>query len=141
MRTSVAAFALAALFAGAGSVAAAGSFRPDVELAPVLEQAPAVRDFVLAALDMAESGSADRIGNDANAFLGGTRVGPYVIEAKPKGADGPFTLELVFHTVHRFLDASGAEVALGDAVRVEERFDFLEIRAAQPALPDTTTAP
>ena len=133
--------AVAMLVGTAALSVAAGSFRPDVELAPVLDQAPAVRDFVLATLDMAESGSADRIGNATNERLGGTRVGPYVIEAKLKGQDGPFDLTLVFHTTCRFLDASGAEVELADAVSVEERFEFLEIRAAQPAPPDTTTAP
>ena len=141
MRTPGTAAALAALLAISALAGASGSFRPDVELVPILDQTPAVRDFVLATLDMAGSGSANRIGNDANALLGGTRLGPYEIAAKPKGSNGPFTLELVFHTAYRFLDASGAEVALADAVRVEERFDFLEIRAAQPAPPDTTTAP
>jgi hypothetical protein len=141
MRTWVVVLAVGAALACVGDAAAAGSFRPDVELAPVLDQAPAIRDFVAGALDMAESGSGDRIGNAANTLLGGTRVGPYVIEAKLKGQDGPFDLTLVFHTTCRFLDASGAEVALADAVSVEERFDFLEIRAAQPAPPDTTTAP
>jgi len=116
---------------------AAGSFLPEVELAPILDQVPSIRDFVSATLDLAESGSADRIGTEANRHLGGTRVGPYIIEARPKGSDGPSEFLLVFHTTYRFLDADGTEVELAAAKRVEEKFDFLEIRPlmAQEGLP------
>jgi len=123
--------AAAVLVWAAGVASAAGSFRPEIELAPILDQVPSIRDFVSATLDLAESGSADRIGNDANLLLGGTRVGPYVIEARLKGSEGPFVLEVVFHTTYRFLDASGAEVELAAAASVEERFEFPEIRPAQ----------
>jgi hypothetical protein len=129
MRLSAQVLALGLLLAGlVGVASAAGSFRPEIELAPVLDQVPSIRDFVSATLDLAESGSADRIGVEANRHLAGTRVGPYVIEARPKGSKGPSLFVLVFHTTHRFLDAAGAEVELAAAVRVEEKFDFLEIR-------------
>jgi len=122
--------AAAVLVWAAGVASAAGSFRPEIELAPVLDQVPSIRDFVSATLDLAESGSADRIGIEANRKLGGTRVGPYIIEARPKGSDGPSLFVLVFHTTYRFLDAAGAEVELAAAASLEERFDFLEIRLA-----------
>jgi hypothetical protein len=120
--------AAAVLLWAAGIASAAGSFLPEVELAPILDQVPSIRDFVYATLDLAESGSADRIGTEANRHLGGTRVGPYIIEARPKGSKGPSEFLLVFHTTYRFLDAHGAEVELAAATQVEERFDFLEIR-------------
>lgn len=135
MRTIVRVVAAAAVLAWAAGVAvAAGSFRPEIELAPILEQVPSIRDFVSATLDLAESGSADRIGTEANRHLGGTRLGPYIIEARPKGSDGPSLFVLVFHTTYRFLDADGVEVELAAARRVEEKFDFLEIRPL-PAAP------
>ena len=128
MRPVTAILATFALLAVTGAAGAVGSFRPAIELAPILDQVPTIRDYVSGTLELAESGSANRIGNDANPTLGGTRVGPYEIQAKPKGSDGPYVFELVFHTTCRFLDAAGAEVELPAAERIEERFDFLEIR-------------
>lgn len=107
---------------------AGGSFLRDQELMAVLDTAPEVRDWLLESLDMAESGWAMRVGNDANPNLGGTRVGPYCLPAKPKGAEGDWSLELCVHTDIFWLDAEGRETDMDQAVEARETFEHLEIR-------------
>jgi hypothetical protein len=70
----------------------AGSVLVDVELKPIVDQVPAVRSFVLDALEIQTSGWANGIGNSVSPLLGGTRVGPYCLRAKPRNAPGPYTL-------------------------------------------------
>lgn len=111
---------------------AAGSFSPEEDLAPILEEAPVLREFVEGALELAPGGSASRIGNAVNPRLGGRRVGPYHILARPKGTEGSFTFELIFHTEIVYLDERGEAVGLPEAVAIRERFESLEIRLVAP---------
>jgi hypothetical protein len=107
---------------------AAGSFLVDVELKPILDQAPAVRSFLLDALEIQSSGWANRIGNNVNPRLGGTRVGPYCLRAKPRSAPGPYTLEVCVNTEILFFDANGRPTTIEAASRLEEKFLSVEIK-------------
>lgn len=106
---------------------AGGSFSAE-ELWPILEQQPAVAQWIAQGLDLDESGFAMRIGQDVNPNLGGLRVGPYMILAKPKGAEGPFTLELTVETQMECLDDSGNIVEFEKATTINETFDSLTVR-------------
>lgn len=114
------AFALPAL--------AGGTFDVDKDLAPVRQQIPELWGAVTKSFDLAPSGMASRVGANVNARLGGLRVGPWCIPAKPKGAAGPYTYEVCLNTDATWLDAKGKTVDLGKAVKVEEKFSSIEIR-------------
>ena len=120
--------ALAALLTfSAASARAGGSFSVD-EFMLILEQQPAIAQWIADSLDLDETGTAMRIGQEVNPNLGGMRIGPYTILAKPKGADGPFTLELTMETQMDCLDDSGNSVEFDKATAIEESFDYLTIR-------------
>jgi hypothetical protein len=106
----------------------AGSFLVDVELRPILDQVPAVRSFLLDVLEIQPSGWANRIGNNVNPLLGGTRVGPYCLRAKPGMAPGAYTLEVCVNTEVLFFDAEGRRTTIQAASRVEEKFLSVEIK-------------
>ena len=98
---------VALLFLALGHSAwAGGSFIRD-DLLHILEQQPAIAAWVVNGLDLDESGYAMRIGLNVNPNLGGLRVGPYTILAKPKGVRGPFTLEVTVETECNGLDDAG----------------------------------
>ncbi|THB71717.1 MAG: hypothetical protein D6E12_00820 [Desulfovibrio sp.] len=106
---------------------AGGSFHVD-QLWPLLEQQPAVAQWVAQGLELNESGFAMRIGQEVNPNLGGMRVGPYMILAKPKDSEGPFTLELTIETHMECLDESGNPVDIDKAVTINETFKSLTVR-------------
>jgi hypothetical protein len=111
------------------TVLAGGTF-PLKHLRPILEQEPALSQHLFSTLDFAEWGMSSRVGSTVNERLGGARLGPYRILAKPKGAAGDYIFEVVVYTKKTFLDGSGREVTLADASSIVERFDYLEIRPA-----------
>jgi len=109
-------------------VFAGGSFRLDIELEPILNQQPLIKDLVLETFDIAESGWASRIGQQVNEKFGGRRIGPYHIKAKPKGYQGEYIFELIFHTEKIFLDKNGEPTNLINADIIKEKFISLEIK-------------
>ena len=113
----------------------AGSFSRDDDLIPILEQQPAIAAWVAGGLDLDESGSAMRIGQNVNPNLGGLRVGPYIILAKPKGAPGPFTLEVTVETEMDCKDDKGNTVDLEKATTIIEKFISITIRPISESQP------
>ena len=109
-------------------VFAGGSFRLDIELEPILNQQPLIKDFLLEAFDIAESGWASRIGQQVNEKFGGRRIGLYHIKAKPKGYQGEYIFELIFHTEKIFLDKNGEPTDLINADVIKEKIKSLEIK-------------
>lgn len=105
---------------------AGGSFVIE-DMIPVLDQTPDIKAYILGTLDLDKSGYANRIGNSVNPRLGGKRLGPYCINAKPKGAKGNFTLKLCINTAYDFRDEKGRPCELGQAYSVTERFVSAEI--------------
>jgi Ran GTPase-activating protein (RanGAP) involved in mRNA processing and transport len=105
---------------------------------PLLRQKPALRSFLRSSLDLNETVmAAVRFGPHLE-HLGGARMGPYMIEARPKGAKDGRPLEVVLCTDARFLDESGKVVESEmTAVRVEERLTTVMLRefGATPAIP------
>jgi len=86
--------------AGAGTV----SFS---EIDPLLAQKPHIRMFLLSTLDMDGTVmAAVRFGSHFK-YLGGARMGPYIIQARPKTPKNANPIEVVLCTDARFLDASG----------------------------------
>ncbi|WP_163839528.1 hypothetical protein [Pseudoxanthomonas sacheonensis] len=108
--------------------AAGGSFDAHLELKPITNQIPELWQVLTGSLELQQSGWASRIGNEVNPQLGGTRVGPYCLLAKPKSASGPYTLEVCINTEQIWLDSHGKKSTLGQASRVEERFVSVEIK-------------
>lgn len=106
---------------------AGGSFALE-DIKPILEKAPAVAKWLNETLDLDETGDATRIGQNVNPRLGGTRVGPYTILAKPKDAAGPFVFEVTIETCQVFRDAKGKPVDVAKAHSVEESFSTISIR-------------
>ena len=124
MRTVIAALGvLLALPVNAG-----GSFDVAIEFEPIRKQIPDLWQALSNSLELQQSGWASRIGENVNPALGGARLGPYCLLAKPKGSTGPYTLEICFNTDYLWFDARGNESSLTEASRVEERFVSVEIK-------------
>lgn len=111
-----------------------GSFARE-DLIPILGQQPAIAAWVAGGLDLDESGDAMRIGQNVNPNLGGLRVGPYVILAKPRGASGPFTLEVTVETELNCMDDNGNSVELEKAASIEEIFSSITVRPVSESQP------
>lgn len=119
-------------------VCAAGGTVDLADVDPLLRQSPAVQAFLASSLDLHRTVmAAVRFGAHVK-HLGGARMGPYMIQARPKGAGGAYTIEVVLCTHPRFVDAAGNDVASEiDAMRVEERVTAVLLRDAHsaPAIP------
>src|SRR5882724_12623804 len=74
------------------------------EIDPLLRQKPALRDFLTTSLDLNDTVmAAIRFGPQFEHLSGG-RMGPYMVEARPKGSKGGSSVELVLCTEARFVD-------------------------------------
>lgn len=118
------------LSVSATSSFAGGSLGTD-ELLPLLAQKPEIRDAVLSSLVLLDSAFGEvRLGSHFT-YLGGERLGPYTIRAKVQQSGKP--IQLVLCTTSQFLSQSGrplSEDDMFDAVRVEEKLDFVMLRDA-----------
>jgi len=111
-----------------GSAAyAGGSFLID-DIKPVIAQSPDIEKYLFTTLELTKSGQANRIGNNINPRLGGTRLGPYCVYAKPKGAKGKNTLEVCINTEYHFMDKTGRSCTIEQAYSVTESFVSVEIK-------------
>ncbi len=106
--------ALALFLAWPGSAAWAGGSFAFEDLQPILNQQPVLSQWLTASLDFDQTGLAVRLGQNVYPHLGGARVGPYAILAKPKGKAGPFTLQVTVNTKIIFLDKAGKPMADSD---------------------------
>ncbi len=100
------------------------------DLKPVLNQNPVLANYLLSTLDFADGGIASRIGDAVNERLGGKRVSPYRILAKPKGTKGAYIFEVVVYTDIVFSDEKGNVTTLEKAYSVAEKLTYIEIRKA-----------
>ena len=110
------------------AASANGSFSVDGEFAPVKKQIPALWASLGKAFELPADGWAIRVGDTVNPNLGGKRIGPWCFSTRPKGTKPPDTLVLCVNTEARWLDAKGKPVDMEKAVRVEERFEAVEIK-------------
>jgi hypothetical protein len=117
---------------GAGTVSLA-------EIDPLLQQKTQIRTFLMSSLDMDSTAmAAVRLGSHVK-YLGGARMGPYIVQARPKAPKGAAPLEVVLCTEARFFDASGK---MTDdemkAVRLEEKLTLVMLRElnSAPAIPN-----
>ena len=95
---------------------------------PFCSQQPVLAQWLTGGLDFDQTGDAIRIGQNVNPRFGGRRVGPYVILAKPKGAAGPFTLEVTVETELICLDKAGKPVDVSKAQTIKEKFASVTIK-------------
>ena len=116
-----------ALFVSSMRVQAGGSFYLS-DIQSLLQQQPRLWRYISDTMDVEEVGVASRIGSAVNKELGGIRIAPYVIRAKPKGYKGPPMFEVVIHATTKFYDASGNVVPVDRAVDYKESFSRLELR-------------
>jgi hypothetical protein len=135
VRKGVGLLGLAVLISLPGSSAWAGGSFAFEDLQPILNQQPGLAKWLTDGLEFAETGEAVRIGQNVNARFGGLRIGPYVILAKPKGASGPFTLELTIETELRCRNAAGKAVDVSQAQVIQENFSSITARAYQETRP------
>ena len=109
------------------------------EIDPLLQQKPEIRNFLLSSLDMDSTVmAAVRFGSQLK-HLGGTRMGPYMIQARPKAPKDALPVEVVLCTDARFFDASGKETEdETNAVRLEEKLSVVMLRQVNsaPAIPN-----
>ncbi len=108
------------------------------EIDSLLRQKPSVRNFLMSSLDMDDTVMAAlRFGHHTK--LGGARMGPYMIQARPKASKDALPLEVVLCTDARFFDASG-QVTEDEinAVRLEEKLTVVILRELNrlPAIPN-----
>jgi hypothetical protein len=108
------------------------------EIDPLLWQRPGLRNFLTSSLDLSDTVmAAVRFGPQFE-HLSGARMGPYMIEARPKGSKDGRPVELVLCTDARFLDESGKVVESEiNATRVEEKLTAIMVRevGSLPAIP------
>ena len=129
IRKGVGLLALAVLISWPGAAAwAGGSFSFEQDLRPILNQQPVLAQWLTGGLDFDQTGDAVRIGQNVNPRLGGLRVGPYVILAKPKGAAGPFTLEVTVETEIICRNQAGKPVDVSQAQTIKEKFSSVTVK-------------
>ena len=108
------------------------------EIDPLLRQQPALREFLTTSLDLNDTVmAAIRFGPQFE-HLNGGRMGPYMIEARPKGSKAGRPVELILCTEARFVDEAGRVVESEvKATRVEEKLTAVMIRevGSLPAVP------
>jgi hypothetical protein len=126
---------MAVLVSLPGSSAWAGGSFALEDLRPILQQEPVMAKWLTDGLEFAETGDALRIGQNVNPLFGGRRIGPYVIQAKPKGAPAPFTLEVTIKTELICRNAAGKAVDISQAQVIQEKFSSVKVRPYQEARP------
>ena len=108
------------------------------EIDSLLRQKPSLRNFLMSSLDVDDTVMAAlRFGPHTK--LGGARMGPYMIQARPKTPKNASPLEVVLCTDARFFDASGRVTEdETNAVRLEEKLTFVILRELNsvPAIPN-----
>jgi hypothetical protein len=82
--------------------------------------------------DIYSAGDASRIGWSESNKLGGTRIGPYKLWAKPKGRSGPYTCGIDIKTRISYLDKFGQQAKMENATSVKEEVVAFEIRTLTP---------
>lgn len=107
--------------------ALAGGSISTAEVLPLLQQNPALCKFILDHLDLDSGGWAIRIGSRVNYALGGTRIAPYSIRARPKGSKEPWQFYLKIDAKTYYYDASGKEVQLEDGKSIKEKLTGIEL--------------
>jgi hypothetical protein len=121
-------FLLIAAIVLAHANAFAGGSLPFADLKELLAEQPVLAKFVAEHLDVAEIGTASRIGGRVNEELSGSRVAPYEFDAKAKGATGDYNLMLIIEAETIFLDANGKKVRLEKATKIQERLTGIRLR-------------
>jgi hypothetical protein len=108
------------------------------EVDRLLRQRPSLRSFLTSSLELESTVmAAVRLGPTFE-HLGGARLGPYLLEGRPKGSKDTEPLEVVLCTLVRFVDAEGKVAAEETAAtRVEEQLTVVMLREAhsKPAAP------
>jgi hypothetical protein len=135
VRKGVGLLGLAVLISLPGSSAWAGGSFALEDLRPILQQEPVLAKWLTDGLEFAETGDAVRIGQNVNPRFGGRRIGPYVILAKPKGASGPFTLEVTVETELICRNAAGKDVDVSKAHTIQEKFSSVTVRPYKETRP------
>lgn len=105
-----------------------GSIEYEDDVDPILKQAPALRKFILNTLCISHSGMAVRIAGEYP--MGGRRIGPYELYAKPKGVVGAYTMKIVINTSQLFFNKAKKSISINDidqATRMRESLLSVEI--------------
>lgn len=125
-------YCLCILIALVGQARGDGSFYLR-DIQPLLQQQPVIWNHLQTTLEIAPVGIAPRISGAQNRELNGVRTAPYRLLAKPKGASGKYVLELVIEADTKFLDGSGRDVPLAQAVDYKELLRYITLRQVPPS--------
>lgn len=109
----------------ASSLQATGSMGTD-EIMPLLKQNPELFRLITESLELSPGASGSRIGQSVNSRLGGTRVAPYYLRAKPKGA-ADWTYDVRIDADVVYLDDNGKIVDLLEAHSFREKLTGITI--------------
>ena len=131
VRKGIGVLVMAFLISLPGSAAWAGGSFAFEDLRPILNQQPELAKWLTAGLEFDQADIAVRLGQNVNPRFGGLRLGPYVILAKPKGASGPFTLEVTVETDLICRDAAGKPVDVSKAQTIQEKFSSVTVKPYQ----------
>ena len=102
------------------------------DIQPLLQQQPTLWAYLQNTLDIQNVGIAPRINSKENPALGGSRIAPYVLSAKPKGTPGDYTLTIEVRAETIFLDAHGKKVPLKDGATIKEHLTGVLVRTIKP---------
>jgi len=127
VKTFWSALALAVLLVQSPALAG-GSF-PVERVIPLLQQDPELYHFLTSTLELSPAGWAPRIGTRVNENLGGTRIAPFTLRAKPKGSSGPWIFLLVIEAESQFLDAAGEPVEIHEWVTLLETLQGVRLES------------
>lgn len=108
--------------AAANNCFAGASFDFEKHLRPLLERDSALGRHLLDTLEFGRVGVSTRVGRRASRHLGGTRIGPYEIPARPKGSKGAFIFRVTIEAEQVYSDASGKSM-LPDEENIFEILD------------------
>jgi hypothetical protein len=98
----------------------AGSSVSPEKILKLLEGDKQLHQFILDSFELDRVGWGSRIGT-YHKYLGGARTGPYTINVRPKGSDGPWMFALNIEVVTRYSDDKGQEVPFRGAQKMEEK--------------------
>lgn len=105
---------------------AGGSFETE-QILPLIQQNKDLNQFIFSTLAIDSGGWATRIGSRISEGLGGARIAPYSIRAKPKGSSGPWIFYLTIEADTEFLDAHGKSVPIEQGITIKEKLTGVKL--------------
>jgi len=100
------------------------------DLLALFEQGSPIKAFIESSLDISPDVWAEiRVGTDSNEKLGGMRLGPYHVMARPKNSqEHGYCFILTVITENKFVNEKGDEVDFFEATDAKQKIVRIEIK-------------